>query len=293
MKLVYNLLILSIIFFLCECAPVSSWEKKINKPYYKMVKIAEGLHVDIHEITVDEWLSYYEWIREKKDNKEASKVLPDSNYVSANTYGYIKGKLEHFKILEDTLSDDFIVRLPNFCSKIQMKDSFYFQLHGEEGTKKMFCPYGRQPITGLNYEQVIEYCKWKTKLKGQGKLEYRLPTKEEWKKFAVKGLSNVEKSRSTKDSICDQDIKCASYNYKHFYKWKGVSKYSIVGVKMFSPNKLGIYDLFGNVSEMTAIKGEAKGGNFSLYASQCHPDSTQTYSKAARWLGFRCVAEEK
>lgn len=64
-------------------------------------------------------------------------------------------------------------------------------------------------------------------------------------------------------------------------------------VGQFSPSELGIFDIFGNISEMTLKKGVAKGGNFKLYANQCHPDSNQYYYKPAIWLGFRCIVIKK
>ena len=41
---------------------------------------------------------------------------------------------------------------------------------------------------------------------------------------------------------------------------------------------------------MTAEKGDARGGNYLLYAKQCHVDSIQHYNKPENWLGFRCIA---
>lgn len=292
MKLLNFSLIFLILIILCECTSIPSWERKQNEPYYGMTKFAEDLYVDITEVTVDTWMTYYEWMREKKGISEASKVLPDSNCISQFTWKYIKGKIENINIIEDTLSEKFITFLPNFCKGIVYRDSFYLQL--DKGKKlKNFCPYGRQPVTGLTHEQVIEYCAWKTELKGIGITKYRLPTNKEWIQIAVKGLSDDDIMKYKKDSLCGKDMKCATYNYKYSFKEQGVTTLSIVSVAMFSPNKFGIYDLFGNVSEMTMKKGEAKGGNYSLYASQCHTDSIQKYEKPGKWLGFRCVAEEK
>jgi len=40
---------------------------------------------------------------------------------------------------------------------------------------------------------------------------------------------------------------------------------------------------------MIAEKGEARGGNYTLYAKQCHVDSIQHFKKPENWLGFRCI----
>ena len=43
----------------------------------------------------------------------------------------------------------------------------------------------------------------------------------------------------------------------------------------------------GNASEMTNIKGIAKGGSFRHYAIDSRKDRQQEYKDAEDWLGFR------
>ena len=123
---------------------------------------------------------------------------------------------------------------------------------------------------------------------GKNKIIYRLPTPEEWSHYAVTGLSDSEKKVGYRDSL-EIKRKCsgANYNYNHVEL-----VYDIYCVGQFKPDKNKILDLFGNVSEMTATKGIAKGGNYTQFANQCHPDSIQNYSKPEKWLGFRCIAEK-
>jgi len=51
----------------------------------------------------------------------------------------------------------------------------------------------------------------------------------------------------------------------------------------------GLYDLRGNVAEMTTEENLAMGGGYRTPASSCQPESGQAYAKASTWLGFRCV----
>ncbi|WP_375561983.1 formylglycine-generating enzyme family protein [Bernardetia sp. OM2101] len=53
----------------------------------------------------------------------------------------------------------------------------------------------------------------------------------------------------------------------------------------------GLYNMFGNVAEMTSEKGIAKGGSFAHTLEECAADKVQTYDSPQAWLGFRCVAE--
>ena len=130
-------------------------------------------------------------------------------------------------------------------------------------------------------------------LKGMGKIVYRLPTSNEWINIALAGLSEDDKIKAVQDSLCGKEMNCGAYNYRYSFKSQGINMLSLAQVALYSPNKLGIYDLFGNVSEMTITEGEAKGGNYNIFASKCHTDSVQKYCDPEKWLGFRCVAEEK
>ena len=59
------------------------------------------------------------------------------------------------------------------------------------------------------------------------------------------------------------------------------------------PNKLGIYNLIGNVAEMTSIKGIAKGGSWKHTEDEISVDKDFEYTESTSWLGFRCVFEVK
>ena len=63
------------------------------------------------------------------------------------------------------------------------------------------------------------------------------------------------------------------------------------GIDNYLPNRFGVYNMIGNVSEMTATKGVAKGDNFLLPLDSCKINGQQIYIKPEAWLGFRCVCE--
>ncbi|HSZ72368.1 MAG TPA: SUMF1/EgtB/PvdO family nonheme iron enzyme [Cytophagaceae bacterium] len=55
----------------------------------------------------------------------------------------------------------------------------------------------------------------------------------------------------------------------------------------------GLYDIRGNVSEMTKNEGIAMGGGYRTPAGNCNAQSAQAYSRPATWLGFRPVIQIK
>ena len=63
-------------------------------------------------------------------------------------------------------------------------------------------------------------------------------------------------------------------------------------VYLYEPtNQFKLYNMFGNVAEMTSEKGIAKGGSFYHTLEECAADRVQIYDSPLAWLGFRCVAE--
>jgi formylglycine-generating enzyme required for sulfatase activity len=165
--------------------------------------------------------------------------------------------------------------------------------------------YNYYPVVGISYDQAVAFCKWRSmavnKLYEANPFEnpfpgkkylYRLPTKEEWE-FAASG-----------------QLDTALYPYglltvmKTRGRWKGArllnyenksdsSKYytPTVPIKAYQPNAYKIYNMAGNVSEIIAEKGIAKGGNFMLPLEQLKITGQQSYTKPEAWLGFRCVCE--
>jgi formylglycine-generating enzyme required for sulfatase activity len=58
-----------------------------------------------------------------------------------------------------------------------------------------------------------------------------------------------------------------------------------------APNNYKLYNMIGNVAEMTMTKGVAKGGSWMDKNEDCMIRKNTTYSTDLPWLGFRCVCE--
>ncbi|MDO7876365.1 SUMF1/EgtB/PvdO family nonheme iron enzyme [Hymenobacter sp. ASUV-10] len=60
-------------------------------------------------------------------------------------------------------------------------------------------------------------------------------------------------------------------------------------VYAYPPNGYGLYNMIGNVAELTTTPGQAKGGSFEHPMAACRPGTYQAYDGPQEWLGFRCA----
>lgn len=141
--------------------------------------------------------------------------------------------------------------------------------------------YQNLPIVSITYEQAVEFCVWRSLvvtqlLKQQNPnargVTYRLPTPEEWQSIARWALEGKDFMMQVPTLAVQGNIPLLATNKK------------AICLK-------GICYLFGNVAEMTAEKGVAKGGSWNHGPSLAGPSSQQTYNRPSTWLGFRCVAQ--
>ncbi|WP_020527089.1 formylglycine-generating enzyme family protein [Flexithrix dorotheae] len=79
-------------------------------------------------------------------------------------------------------------------------------------------------------------------------------------------------------------------NIKKTYQCKGLRKMPS-GVKSNTPNNFGIYNLIGNMAEMTNTKNISKGGSFNNRLQNISIGKNTTYEKPSVDLGFRYVIE--
>lgn len=234
------------------------------------VKVNDSLFYDITETTNYEWLKYTEWLK--------------------NKYG-IDGEI-YKNALNDTL-----LWAENFSYGEPYMDCYH--IHPA---------YREYPVLGVSFEQASDYCLWRTERVKETLLElkdkkpktyipnkfiYRLPTILEWETEA-----KVDYSEKIKHKLEHKYKEWIRYNFKILdYKFSFDNKdlnYHIrrtAPVKSYWPNKNGIYNLFGNVAEMTLEKGIAKGGGWIHLYDEVKIETEFKYIKPTNWLGFRCVCE--
>lgn len=157
--------------------------------------------------------------------------------------------------------------------------------------------YQNYPIVNISYEAAKAYCQWLTdQYNAQRKRNYtqvlfRLPTPEEWRTAAGSGNPKALTPFSN-DSFKSSEKGCWLANVQpekgKFYDDGG---FHTVRVESYTPNNFGLYNTFGNVSEMTSQKGTALGGSWFSLPEECYFNLVQSYSGPNPFTGFRIVME--
>ncbi len=176
--------------------------------------------------------------------------------------------------------------------------------------------FSNYPIVNISYEGAVLFCEWLTEKYNSSekrkykKVLFKLPTKEEWEKAARGGLKSVSYpwggfSLENKQgcSLCNY-YKLGS-NAIHFNK--ATKQYEVITdiytpqsesflhngglslckVSDYPPNNYRLYNMSGNVKEMIAQKGIAKGGSYLSTGYDVRIQSEDTYDRPMNDLGFR------
>jgi len=177
--------------------------------------------------------------------------------------------------------------------------------------------YASYPVVGVSYDQVVAFCQWRSDrvnekhYRDKNKLDeaiaidfdkipniykFRLPTQNEWEKIAAAGYSPKTLKKMSKK-------KYANKPHENFIRNAPIEplKNSVLSdnagittnVLSYFPNSVGVFNIMGNVAEMTATKGIAKGGSWLHTKEESTIEKIFTYEKPTKWLGFRCVCEIK
>ena len=170
---------------------------------------------------------------------------------------------------------------------------------------------GSSPVQNISYEAAIEYCKWITKVynnstdkkKEHRKVEFRLPSEEEWE-YAAHGnltgpfpwgghyyrnakfcfLYNTEVANEKPCTDCSEKAKVQPHNDGGFFPVKADA---------YFPNNYGLYNTCGNVAEMISVKGIAKGGSWEDRPDDSKIISQKKYTKPSPAIGFRVFMQVK
>lgn len=243
--------------------------KKGKKPNYPgTVKFKENLYVDKTEISNICWIEYMSWLERKygESSKEYIENTPDYTVWGEQTEDY---------------------------AKIYFKHSYFRDY----------------PVVGISFEQANKYCKWRSERVNEYRyvkenkiewhpdstyneapqlLRYRLPTKDEFEKIAEIGTKVSKIKRFEKKGLgrynCLQKTSSSLENDSIIETTSPV--YSYV------PNQIGVFNILGNVAEMVAEKGIAKGGSWIHTEDDMLASKDFKYDKPEKWLGFRCVCEK-
>lgn len=267
------------------------------------------------EITIGEWLNYIYY----SDLK--SPITTTRGKISEQ----VKNQLINAKI------DATLLPIPEFLTTIENQElfkkcttcgllripsldgyaflPFESNLIKDKKRKREIIRKLAYPIAGISYEQAVSFCNWRTSLdslrrlpKGDANVSgfdyaaiYRLPTEEEFNKMNPQfdSIINVHFSHFNYKESRYPDEK-AEPGEKTNYGKHSINSYSHHLTK--SERHLRLKDLWnvqGNVAEMTSKKGVAKGGSYFHYARDSYNDRVIRYVKPELWLGFRCIAVQR
>lgn len=262
-------------------------QKKIEKQIptgFQLVK-ERKLLVSFNEVTIKQW---YDFMSSRPDH--GINFLPEPNDLVGKCLCNQKNGAVNW--IDPT--------------KTNYRDTAYFELkEGKPGKKRRAVePCSEMPITGISYEMALSYCQYlNDKIKKDSPdlpLTFRLPTPGEMDNLLLDTFSDWEPSMDNYKTYQNgvNTHGCAIYNHRH-ESWcenninmKHQYGYGVpMVVSYFFPDVNGLFDLMGNVAEMTSVKGIAKGGSCIHDATDCQPGAENKYDQPQFWLGFRVVAD--
>jgi len=163
--------------------------------------------------------------------------------------------------------------------------------------------FGNYPVVNVSKEAIEEYCKWKTKKFNSNqnrifkKVIFRLPTEKEWLAFSSPIIGQRLPWNGDYPYIIksdDQIIPLANIKVKDFVS--GHHNYGFdramttTNVGNYKCNRLGLYDIIGNIAELTN-DNKIKGGSWDNTLDESYIDLSQSLSAPDPRVGFRLVME--
>ncbi len=216
----------------------------------KFEEISDDFFVSINEVTNNEYRAFINDLKIKNKMEAYKKYYPDTTQWKTKLPNNIYGPFE----------------------------KKYFWHHG----------LGNHPVVNISKKGAEEYCEWlsakyNTK-KGRkfNKVTFRLPTENEWNQFAsvLPGHNLPWDGNSVYDTKSNCPLALINYEKDECIGTCSVGK--------FGPNKMGLYDIIGNVAELTKA-GVIKGGSWDNTIEECMVNKTQKFHIPDPRVGFRIV----
>lgn len=163
------------------------------------------------------------------------------------------------------------------------------------------------PVQNISYEAAVKYCEWLTEAYNQStykkkrfkQVRFRLPTETEWELAAQGGHSSTKYPwggyyyrNSEGCYLFNSDVNngepCEECEKNHPANDGG---FFTVFANSYYPNDFGLYNMCGNVAEMIATKGVAKGGSWNDKPENSEVTSKQSYTEPSPSIGVRIFME--
>ncbi|MBC7390299.1 MAG: SUMF1/EgtB/PvdO family nonheme iron enzyme [Opitutaceae bacterium] len=262
--------------------------------------LSDNIFMDDSEVMNSHYLEYLHFLAQDSSDEAIIKAYPDTAiFGKRHLNDFLKIRKEYYKKQGkkrkpvSLLFHDELVHPPS--SKHHWYNYFSYR------ETRHF------PVVGIDYQQAVSYCKWRSDfvsnyfndvLKKKSKykafkdkvvrFEFFLPTEAEWESAAFANGDPRNSHFGLNEAPADSSV---YFNIKFTDNQKYKNKIQPEYIYSHTPNSSGFYNLIGNVSEITVIKGISKGGGFIHTAVQCNPKNHISYSKPQKWLGFRCVCK--
>ncbi|WP_088842823.1 formylglycine-generating enzyme family protein [Hymenobacter gelipurpurascens] len=272
------------------------------------VQVADNLFMDEAEVANIHWLEYLKFLAQDSATAHYRSQLPDSTVWVA----------------QSASASQQAGTAARPVSYFRYPPMYYYPAVGISYEQAAaYCKW-RSAMVNQNFFKSKEFLKKHPELRGYTvEVEYRLPTEQEWQqaagasgtgpaeivllkaKFKNKPI-NVRLEPDLAQCLTEvgisekQPVYQLPYNLlEQYYTTEPVKLFSCKAkptklplhhVNSYPTSALGLYNIIGNVAEMTATKGVAKGGSFKTSAQALTVAASQPYQGSQSWLGFRCVA---
>ncbi len=270
------------------------------------VKVDKNLYVSRYEVTNLEYSQFLNDFRGKVDEKSFTAVLPDSLQWNKN----LTEKTPTRDLQARTRRESRARRDPqnaqrpldrqqktDSTSKKGWRNALYVREYHNHSN------YLQYPVVNITKTGMKAYCKWmedkymSNPKRAHAKVHFRLPTEKEWMKFAaplpgqrVPWIEPQPYSLDKKGNIVPlANIKVVDYTQnKYDYTFDGALYTTYIG--KYKPNKPRLFDIIGNVAEMT-FDNKIKGGSWENTLEESFIDLSQPISVPDPRVGFRVVME--
>lgn len=165
------------------------------------------------------------------------------------------------------------------------------------------------PVQNISHEAAERYCAWLTAAYNASperrkfrKVLFRLPSESEWMEAAKGGIEGIAYPWGSKGGnyYVRNSKGCYLLNLKATEPCGDCPSknqpdndggFFPVRADAYFPNRLGLYNMSGNVAEMLQEPGQSKGGSWQDDAYHCQITTKSTYTQAGPGLGFRVFME--
>jgi len=269
--------------------------------------VSGNIYMDIHEISNENWHEFYYSVTTSTEGSDS--IVDYREILPNNVFPTDSSMIE---------SDDNDTGMGAQKNKNNFFNIYYHHHY-----------YSNYPVIMVSREKAQQFCAWRTKVVNaylaaeageieeylpdhtyndvKQRLVYRLPTKQEWDKAGQAGLE------SAKYPFGYEEIKNKNGTYKfgldnvaYFNNTEEQNKYvhlrapSLNGRKLIpptypvyygKPNRFGLYNMPGNVSEYVKEDTIVKGLNWSDEMREYFIDENLPYKRPTMMIGFRCACE--